>query len=80
MTTPWDLAEVVGGARSRMRDVLPKHALRVDLAPGPTLILADGMLPEQALVNVLDNAATDAPAGTEIVMTARTRGPWSRSR
>jgi two-component system sensor histidine kinase KdpD len=71
---PQDVAEIVGGARSRMRGVLRGHDLKVDLAPNLPLILADGVLLEQVLVNILDNAAKYAPEGTDIAVAARLQG------
>jgi two-component system, OmpR family, sensor histidine kinase KdpD len=62
-----DLAELVGSARQRMRGVLRDHPLCVDLPPALPLVLADGVLLEQVLVNVLDNAAKYAPAGSDIL-------------
>jgi two-component system sensor histidine kinase KdpD len=71
---PQDVAEIVGGARSRARGVLRGHDLQVDLAPNLPLILADGVLLEQVLVNILDNAAKYAPEGTAIAVSARLQG------
>jgi two-component system sensor histidine kinase KdpD len=71
---PQDVAEVVGSARSRMKGVLRGHDVRMDLAPNLPLILADGVLLEQVLVNILDNAAKYAPEGTRITITARLQG------
>jgi two-component system sensor histidine kinase KdpD len=71
---PQDVPEIVGGARTRMQGVLRGHALRLDLAPNLPLILADGVLLEQVLVNILDNAAKYAPEGTEITIAARLQG------
>lgn len=70
---PQDVAEIAGGGRSRMKGVLRGHEVRMDLAPNLPLILADGVLLEQVLVNILDNAAKYAPEGTEITMAARKR-------
>jgi two-component system, OmpR family, sensor histidine kinase KdpD len=69
-----DLAELVGSARQRMRGVLRAHDLRVDLAPALPPVLADSVLLEQVLVNILDNAAKYAPAGSEIVISGRVSG------
>jgi two-component system, OmpR family, sensor histidine kinase KdpD len=71
---PQEVSETVGGARARMQGVLRAHTLRTDLAPGLPLILADGVLLEQVLVNILDNAAKYAPEGTEITIAARLEG------
>jgi len=72
--SPQEVAEVVGGARARMKGVLRGHHLQVDLAPNLPLILADGVLLEQVLVNILDNAAKYAPEGSEIRVQAEQKG------
>ncbi len=71
---PQDVAEIVGGARARVKGVLRKHDLCVDLPESLPLIMADGVLLEQVLVNILDNAAKYAPEGTTIGISARQEG------
>lgn len=71
---PQDLAEILGSARQRMRGVLRAHELQVDVPAGLPMILADGVLLEQVIVNILDNAAKYAPAGTTIAVGARLAG------
>lgn len=71
---PQEVAEIVGGARARTKAILRGHDLQADLAPNLPLILADGVLLEQVLVNILDNAAKYAPEGTAIGIAARLQG------
>lgn len=71
---PVDLAEVIGSARSRMALPLRAHRLEVDLPERLPMILTDAGLLEQILVNILDNAAKYAPAGSVIGLTARQVG------
>ncbi|MGL4312318.1 MAG: sensor histidine kinase, partial [Paracoccaceae bacterium] len=71
---PLDLAELVGSARQRMRRVLRGHGLRVDLPAALPPVLADGVLLEQVFVNILDNAAKYAPAGSEILISGHASG------
>jgi two-component system, OmpR family, sensor histidine kinase KdpD len=66
-----DLAELVGTARKRMRGPLRAHRLIADLPDALPLVMGDAVLMEQVLVNVLDNAAKYAPAGSEITLSAR---------
>ncbi|AMY71304.1 sensor histidine kinase [Frigidibacter mobilis] len=68
---PVDVAELVGTARHRLRAPLRGHVLETDVPDLLPLVLADGMLLEQVLVNVLDNAAKYAPAGSTIAIAAR---------
>ena len=49
-----------------MLGVLRAHRPQVDLPDDLPLILADAVLLEQVVVNILDNAAKHAPDGTEI--------------
>ncbi|MGQ0564105.1 MAG: ATP-binding protein [Gemmobacter sp.] len=69
-----DLAELIGGARQRTRGPLRAHILRVDLPALLPQVVADGVLLEQVLVNILDNAAKYAPEGTEILLAAQQVG------
>lgn len=71
---PQDLAEILGSARQRMQGVLREHDLQVTLPAGLPLILADGVLLEQVIVNILDNAAKYAPAATAIAVGAGVQG------
>jgi two-component system, OmpR family, sensor histidine kinase KdpD len=71
---PQDVGEIVGGARTRMKGVLREHDLQVELAPNLPLILADGVLLEQVLVNILDNAAKYSPEGTPITISGLQKG------
>lgn len=73
---PQDLAEIIGSARQRIRRVLRAHELQVGLPAGLPMILADGVLLEQVIVNILDNAAKYAPAGTTIAIGAQAQGAW----
>jgi two-component system sensor histidine kinase KdpD len=71
---PQDVAEIVGAARARMRGVLRAHEVRVDLPDDLPFVLVDGVLLEQVVVNILDNAAKYAPDGTTITLAARRQG------
>ncbi len=63
---PADLGEVVGSALARAAKVLAAHRVSVTLAQDLPLVALDVVLFEQALFNVLDNAARHAPPGTEV--------------
>ncbi len=65
------LEEVVGSARARLRKELEQHFVRADTSGDLPLVLLDGLLMEQVLVNVLENAARYTPKGSEIAITAR---------
>lgn len=56
--------EIVGSTLARLRERLAGHRLVVELAPTLPLVRVDAALIEQALGNLLENAATHTPAGT----------------
>jgi two-component system sensor histidine kinase KdpD len=61
-----DLIELVESSTKRLASRLRSHKLVLDLTDDLPPVSADPLLMEQALVNLLDNAAKYAPAGTEI--------------
>ena len=61
-----DLGEVVGSALSRASKILAQHRVEVDLARDLPMVEIDPVLFEQALFNLLDNAAKYAPPGTAV--------------
>src|SRR4030088_1775047 len=61
-----DLGEVVGSALRRASKILSQHRVEVDLAKDLPMVEIDPVLFEQALFNLLDNAAKYAPADTTI--------------
>ena len=71
---PLDLAELIGSARQRTSGVLRAHSLKVELTDALPMVMADGVLLEQVLVNILDNAAKYAPPGDQIVISTKTTG------
>lgn len=83
-TAPVDLAEVVGSTLERAGKILGAHRVDVDLAADLPMLNVDAVLFEQALFNLLDNAAKYAPAGSLIRIEAcRETGPgagWVRIR
>jgi two-component system sensor histidine kinase KdpD len=68
---PVDLGEVIGSAVRQTAPVLGGHAVKVEVAPDLPLLDLDPGLLEHALVNLLDNAARYAPAGSSVTLRAR---------
>ena len=64
------LEEVVGVALIRLEDRLRDHPVEVRLPPDLPLANVDGLLIEQVLVNLLENAVKYTPAGTPIEILA----------
>ncbi|NUB44975.1 sensor histidine kinase KdpD [Fertoebacter nigrum] len=71
---PLDMGELIGTARHRLRAPLRAHQLTADVPESLPLVFSDEVLLEQVLVNILDNAAKYAPAGSAIVVAARPSG------
>ena len=67
---PVDIEEIVGAALERAAAILDGHRVKVSLAPDVPMLRADPLLLEQALFNLLDNAAKYAPAGSAIELRA----------
>ncbi|HET7040372.1 MAG TPA: sensor histidine kinase KdpD [Gemmatimonadales bacterium] len=65
------LEEVVGVALIRLAEKLRHHPVTTDLPGDLPLVPIDGLLIEQVLVNLLENAAKYTPAGTPIEIRAR---------
>ncbi|MGO9543933.1 MAG: ATP-binding protein [Rhodomicrobium sp.] len=66
-----DIDEIVGTALQRVAGVVSNHRVTVDLEANLPMLHLDVMLFEQVLVNLLDNAAKYAPAGSQITVRAR---------
>ncbi|AVT77105.1 two-component sensor histidine kinase [Rhodopseudomonas palustris] len=65
-----DLGELVGATLRRATSILAQHTVKLDLGQDLPMIEVDPVLFEQALFNLLDNAAKYAPAGSAIQLRA----------
>jgi two-component system sensor histidine kinase KdpD len=65
------LEEIVGSAIGRLKHELQQHTVSVDIPVDLPLINVDGVLLEQAFVNLLENAARYTPRGSQIDISAR---------
>jgi two-component system sensor histidine kinase KdpD len=70
-TVPHDLSEIVDTALRRATKILSRHKIQLKLTANLPMVNLDAVLFEQALFNILDNAAKYAPAGTTIRMQSR---------
>jgi two-component system, OmpR family, sensor histidine kinase KdpD len=68
---PVDVADAVGAALHRTGRLLADHRVTTELPADLPLLRADFVLLEQVLVNLLENAARYAPAGTPVEIVAR---------
>jgi two-component system sensor histidine kinase KdpD len=65
-SAPHDLGEIVGSALRRAGKILAQHKVQLELATDLPMLDLDAVLFEQALFNLLDNAAKYSPSGTTI--------------
>jgi len=68
------IGEIAGTVLDRLAERLSKHRLIVDLPDDLPLVRVDATLIEQALINLLENAAMHTPAGTVVRLRAQRRG------
>jgi two-component system, OmpR family, sensor histidine kinase KdpD len=62
----YDLGEIVGTALRRAGKILAAHRTELEVAANLPMLDVDAVLLEQALFNILDNAAKFAPEGSTI--------------
>jgi two-component system sensor histidine kinase KdpD len=73
-TAPYDLGEIVGSALRRAGKILAHHRIQLDVAADLPMLDVDAVLLEQALFNILDNAAKFGPEGSTISIHGRRDG------
>jgi two-component system, OmpR family, sensor histidine kinase KdpD len=69
-----DLNEIVGSALRRADKILAGHKVDLDLGKDLPMLDLDAVLTEQALFNLLDNAAKYAPQGSTITLRSERYG------
>lgn len=69
-----DVHDMLSSAVARVQDELRDLQVRIEIAPPMPLLWIHGVLIEQALVNLLDNAIRYSPPGGRITLAARARG------
>jgi two-component system, OmpR family, sensor histidine kinase KdpD len=62
----FEIGEIVGAALQRAGGVLARHHVEVKIEPDLPMLRLDAVLFEQALFNLLDNAAKYSPPGSRI--------------
>jgi two-component system, OmpR family, sensor histidine kinase KdpD len=70
----YPLEEVIGSALERVKKQLGTRPIRTDIPRDMPLVQIDGMLIEQALVNLLENAIKYTPSASPIEIHARLDG------
>ena len=71
-----DIGEIVGSVLRRASKILAHHKVSLELAADMPMLQLDAVLFEQALFNLLDNAAKYAPADTTITIRALRDREW----
>ena len=61
-----DISEIVGSVLGRATKILARHSVEVETAADLPMLDLDPVLFEQALFNLLDNAAKYSPPGTKV--------------
>ena len=69
-----DIGDVIGVAVQQMDPCFEERPLHIQVSSELPLIQADFVLIEQVIVNLLDNACTYTPAGTDVTIEAFTSG------
>jgi two-component system sensor histidine kinase KdpD len=72
--SPHDVAEIVATALTRASRILMNHRVEMELAADTPMAMVDAVLFEQALFNLLDNAAKYAPPQSTIRIESRRSG------
>ena len=68
----WDsIADIAGAVLARLRERLARHRVIVELPDELPLVRVDATLIDQALANLLENAAKHTPAGTLVRLRAK---------
>lgn len=68
------IAEIVGSVLARLSERLARHRVVVDIPTNLPLVRIDAALIEQALINLLENAARHTPQGTLVQIRAQCMG------
>jgi two-component system sensor histidine kinase KdpD len=74
----YPMHDLVGSALTRLEDTLRRHAVETDLPADLPLMRVDGVLLEEVLFNLFENAARYAPPGTLIRIAAAVIGEHMR--
>lgn len=74
--SPTEVSDLIQGALGQAHLRLTAHRVEATVPPGLPLVLIDPVLVEQALTNLLENAAKFSEQGTTIAISATQRDDW----
>ncbi len=75
-TEPMFVEELVGTAVGQLRHRMSGHKLQLEVPEDVPDVMADPMMINQALVNLIENCIKYTPAGTTIILRARALGDF----
>ncbi len=70
---PCDIQDIIGVVLREMRDTLTGHPVKVDIPPDVPSVMADFILIEQVLINLLENAAKYSPPDVPVSISVAVR-------
>ena len=68
---PYFIEEVIGSALTRLEPLLVSHTITTQAENALPMVMIDGLLIEQVLTNLLENAVKYTPAGSTIAITVK---------
>ncbi|MEN6615380.1 MAG: DUF4118 domain-containing protein, partial [Syntrophorhabdus sp.] len=71
---PCDIQDIIGVVLREARDILSGHPVTVDIPTEIPSVMADFILVEQVLINLLENSAKYSPADTPISISVEQKG------
>ena len=73
---PYFIEEIIGSALTRLESPLAGHAVITHSEPRLPMVLIDGLLIEQVLINLLENAVKYTPQDSTITINALHQNGW----
>lgn len=71
---PYYIQEIIGSALNRMEESLKDHQVKVEIEPDLPMVLIDGVLIEQVITNLLENADKYTPQNSVIEIFVKKEG------
>jgi two-component system sensor histidine kinase KdpD len=67
---PYFVEELIGAALDRVKPIFARHRVLTQSTEGLPMVAADGILIEQVLINLLENAVRYTPSGSIVTVSA----------
>ncbi len=75
---PYFIEEIIGSTLTRLEPQLSQHKVVTHSEPKLPMVFIDGLLIEQVLINLLENAVKYTPAGSTVTLKAWYQENWIR--